>query len=182
VSRWISVTVAASLIATLDGGFVYRWLSLAPSRVVRGEVWRLVTWPLVEQGALALVFTCLAIYKFGGELSIRWGDRRLRRFALQIAIVSGILTCALALLAGRSDLRRLGGWAMTDALLIGWARQFPDAPLMIYGLVSLRGRDLINLTLAVALVFAVFDGPVWMAPELCACFLAWRYPPGLSSR
>ena len=176
VSRWILVTLVASLVGAVDGGWLASWASLAPSRILRGELWRLVTWPLVEQGPLQLVFTCAAIYKFGGELAIRWGDRRLRRFVVEIAIAAGAATTVLAWVIGTSYMRRLGGWAMGDALVIAWARQFPDATLVLYGLLSLRGRELINVTFGVAIVFAVFVGPVWMAPELFACLLAARYP------
>jgi len=182
VSRWILVTLVASLVAAVDGGWLASWASLAPSRIVRGELWRLVTWPLVEQGPLQLVLTCIAIYKFGGELAIRWGDRRLRRFVVEIALAAGVLTTVLAVVVGTSYMRRVGGWAMADALVIAWARQFPDATLVLYGLLSLRGRELINVTIAVAIVFAVFVGPVWMAPELFACLVAARYPSALLRR
>jgi len=90
VSRWIVVTLVASIVAILDGGFVMEWASLAPARVWHGELWRLVTWPLVEPGPISLVITCLSIFKFGGELSVRWGDRRLLRFVGQIVLASGV--------------------------------------------------------------------------------------------
>ena len=182
VARWIVVTLVASLVAAVDGGWLASWLSLAPSRIVRGELWRLVTWPLIEHGVLQLVFTCIAIYKFGGELAIRWGDRRLGRFVLEIVIATGVLASLLALLVGSTHMRRSGGWAMVDVLVIAWARQFPNATLVLYGLLALRGRELINVTIAIAIVYAAFAGPVWMAPELFGCLLAARYPTALLRR
>ncbi|MGE5186144.1 MAG: rhomboid family intramembrane serine protease [Acidobacteriota bacterium] len=178
VMRWIAVTIAASLIAAVDGGFLRGWTALVPSRVWTGEVWRLVTWPLIEGSPLQLVLTCVAIYKFGGELAYRWGDRRLRRFMLQIVIAAGAVTCVLVALTGAYYIVRLGGWAVTDALVIAWARQFPDAPLRLYEVLVLRGRDVVRLTVAVAIVFAIYFGPIYMAPELVACTAAAGYPRG----
>src|SRR5262245_9540682 len=161
VTRWLGITVAASIVAVADGGWLASWMSLAPDRIWRGELWRLVTWPLIELGPVSLVFTCLAIYTFGGDLAVRWGDHRLRRFVGRIVIAGAVATCVLAALTGAGDLRRLGGWACADALVIAWARQFPDRPLRIYyGLLELRGRQLITFTLGSAVVFALYNGPV----------------------
>ena len=44
---------------------------------------------------MALIFTCVAIYHFGGELSYRWGERRLRRFAIELVLAAGVVTCLL---------------------------------------------------------------------------------------
>src|ERR1700733_3537821 len=84
IRQWIYVTAAASIIAALDGGWLVHWASLWPARIWRGEVWRLVTWPFIETGPLGVIVTCIAIYKFGGELAFRWGERRLRRFAIEV--------------------------------------------------------------------------------------------------
>ncbi|MBA3538986.1 MAG: rhomboid family intramembrane serine protease [Deltaproteobacteria bacterium] len=179
---WIVSTLGASIIAALDGGWLASWAALVPSRIWRGEVWRLVTWSLVESGPMALVMTCLAIYKFGGELAVRWGDRRLRRFVVTIVVVAAVVTTVLATVTGNSSLWRCGGWAVTDALVIAWARQFPNSTLVLYGLVALRGRELIRLTVAVAVVFALYVGPITMAPELVACLCAAFYPAAMLRR
>src|SRR5690348_2497474 len=84
VSNWLMVTLAASIFAVFDGGWLAGWTAFAPSRIWSGELWRLVTWFLVERSPLQLIVTCLFIYKFAGELAPRWGDRRLRRFVLEL--------------------------------------------------------------------------------------------------
>ena len=176
VTRWIGVVVAASLIAVLDGGFLRSWTALAPVRVFHGEIWRLATWPLIETSPLSLLFTCAAIYKFGSELSVMWGDRRLWRFVAKIVVAAGVVTCLVAALTGGVHMQRLGGWAVADVLVIAWARQFPERPLVLYGMVALRGQQLVHVTIAAAFVFAVFFGFAAMAPELAACAVTAWYP------
>jgi hypothetical protein len=122
--------------------------------------------------------TCAAIYKFGGELASRWGDRRLRRFMIEIVGGAAVLTTLLALVSDDAwHLYRVGGWATIDVLVIAWARQFPDRTLVLYsGLLALRGRALVRLTLAVAVLYAIYAGPFAVAPELIACAAAAAYP------
>jgi membrane associated rhomboid family serine protease len=175
VTRWIVLTLAASIVAALDGGWLASWGALEPARIWRGELWRLVTWPLIESGPMSLVVTCMVIYKFGGELAVRWGDRRLRRFVATVVVLAAAATCILAAITGQLHVHRLGGWAVADVLVIAWARQFPDATLVLYGVLPLRGRDLVRVTVGIAFVFALFFGFVVMAPELVACAAAAMY-------
>ena len=68
-------------------------------------------------------------------------------------LAAAIATCVIALLAGRRYMPHLGGWAVADALIIAWARQFPERVLAPYGLITLSGRKLIQFTIAVNVLF-----------------------------
>jgi membrane associated rhomboid family serine protease len=177
VTRWLLVTLVASIIAAMDRGFLSYWAALLPAKILRGELWRLVSWVFVERGPTSLILTLVAIYKFGTELAERWGDRRLLRFMLEIVIAASAATCLIAAIAGRTYVARCGGWAATDALVIAWARQFPDRGLTLYyGMLTLRGRDLVMVTVGASLLFAIYFGPIATAPELVACLAAAGYP------
>ena len=183
VSAWITVTLVASIFATVDGGWLAGWLAFAPSRIWHGELWRLATWVLVEGGPLSLILTCASIYKFGGELAHRWGDRRLRRFMVEVIGGAALVTTLLALVSDDAwHLYRIGGWAVRDALAIAWARQYPERPLLIYGLLELRGRTLIAVIIGITSVFALFVGPLVMTPELLVCAAAYWYPSARLAR
>lgn len=177
VSRWIAITLAASIVAAVDGGWLASWAALSPQHILHGQVWRLVTWPLVEPGPMSLVLTCVAIFKFGGELATLWGDRRLRRFVLELVLGVAVVSTVLAAATG-TWLYRLGGWAIADMLVIAWARQFPQRTLVVYGVLHLRGRELIGITVGFAVLCAIYYGPVAVAPELLACLGAATYPRG----
>ena len=183
VSSWITVTVFASIVAAIDGGWLGDWLAFAPSRIWRGEVWRLATWVFVEPGPFGLILTCASIYKFGGDLAPRWGDRRLRRLMLELIGGAAVVTTVLALLSDDTwRIHRLGGWAVRDALVIAWARQYPTSMLELYGLLRLSGRRLIAVTIAITCVFAIYIGPLAMAPELLVCAAAYWYPSARLAR
>jgi hypothetical protein len=124
---------------------------------------------------MALIFTGVAIYHFGGELAVRWGERRLRRFAIELVLAAGVATCLLDA-AFHHGVARCGGWAIADALVIAWARQFPSATLQLYGVLQLQGRSIVRLVVATSIVYALYAGPIAMAPELVACIGAALYP------
>lgn len=104
------------------------------------------------------------------------GDRRLRRFIVEILLAAAAVTCVLAAVTGVGHVSRLGGWAVADVLAIAWARQFPDSALVFYGLLVLRGREIVRIICGAAIVLAIFIGPMHMAPELFACAAAAFYP------
>ncbi len=174
VNRWIYAIVIASLIAALDGGWLAYHAALVPARVFRGELWRLVTWPLVASGPWSLVCGCAAIYKLGGDLAYRWGDRRLQRFVIEVVLAASVATCVVAAVLGGTGMARLGGWVFTDIVVIAWARQFPRAPLQLYGLLTLSGRQLVGLVVASAAAYVLYLG-VGGLPELFACAAAATY-------
>jgi membrane associated rhomboid family serine protease len=176
VTKWLAITIAASLIAAMDGGFLIRWASLIPHRILTGEVWRLVTWPFVEPGPFELILTCMAIYRFGTELSVRWGERCLARYVAEILLIAGVVG-VVASTVTHTPMLHLGGWAVGDVLVISWARQFPNRALSFYGLVTVHGRHLVHLTLAITAVYAIYIGIVRFTPEVTACLLAAFYKP-----
>jgi hypothetical protein len=182
ISAWIWITLVASIAAAVSG-WLAGWVALAPARIWRGEVWRLATWVFVEPGPLALIVTCASIYKFGGELAPRWGERRLRRFLIEILGGAAVATTLLALVSAEVwRTRYLGGWTVGDVLVIAWARQYPDSIVVLYGLLRMNGRSLITVVIAINCVYAIFVGPLAMSPELLACAAAYGYPSAWLAR
>ncbi len=171
------LTLFASLASMLTGDLLAEWMLLSPDRVLRGEVWRLVTWAFIEVSPVGIIVTCVSIFKFGGDLAVRWGDRRLLRFMLEIILGAAAITTLLVLIApGSMHLSRSAGWAIGDALCIAWARQYPTAIIRVYGMLELGGQRLIAITVGTTVLFAIAGGPVVWAPELFACFVAMYYP------
>lgn len=166
----IAVTLAMSLIVAMDaraGGALYHRLALLPEAIWRGQIWRLVTWPFIQGSPLSLIFACVTIYVFGSDLLRAWGQRRFVRYLAGIVLIAGVGTSLLAfLLPAAWDLPQLGGMVVADALVIAWARQFPDQLVRAYFVLIVRGRQLVSVVVAVTIVFAVFYGIAWMLPEL----------------
>jgi hypothetical protein len=183
ISNWLLLTLAASIVVMIGGFWLYELAAFAPSRIWRGEVWRLVTWIFVEPGPWGLVLTCACIYKFGGELQPRWGDRRLRRFMIEIVLLASVTGAVAALFSEFAwNVHRCGGLLVQDVLVIAWARQYPRDTIVMFGFLRIGGRQLVAITLGITIVFAVAVGPFAFAPELVACLAAAFYPESRLAR
>jgi membrane associated rhomboid family serine protease len=176
LTGWLTgLILVASLAARLDD-VVYARLALVPEAVWRGELWRLVTWALVETGPMALIFTCVAMYWLGGSLRWTWGTRQFAGFLAIIVLSAGVGTSLLGLVVPMAwFFPQFGGLAVAAAIVIAWALQYPDERLVVYWVVVTGGKQLAYGTLGVILLFAFFVGLVPMLPELIACTVALLY-------
>lgn len=182
VTMWIAALAVVSVVAWRDGGALAGWLGLVPERVWHGQVWRLVTWIFIAMSPFGLLVTCGVIYRFGGQLAVRWGERRLRRFVLEIAVVAGVATCAIAAVTGTGRGCHYGGLVLVDVLVIAFARQFPLVPVQPYPFLVLNGSRLVAVVVAFNVLLALYLGLSWAMPELAACAAAALYPRGWLAR
>jgi membrane associated rhomboid family serine protease len=66
-------------------------LFLWPDRVLDGQIWRVVTWPLVNQPSLWVVISLVILWYFGSEIERLLGRNRFAIFVLLVAILPGIV-------------------------------------------------------------------------------------------
>lgn len=183
VTLLIVLTVVTSIAAAITPE-LYARLALIPALVWKGEVWRLVTWTLVESSPLALIFAVIAQYWFGGDLATAWGDRRFTRLVALVVLAAGGGTSLVSLASpDAAYYPHLAGWALGDALVIVWALTFPERQIRLYGMITVGGKQLAHGLVAITLLFAVFYGFIAFLPEIIAASIAllvtsrwWRTP------
>ncbi len=175
----IFVTVVASIVGAIGerNGFpLLRLGALIPDRLVHGEVWRLFTWIFFEREPIALVFACLSMYWFGRDLAYRFGPTRFVLMYLGGAALVGAATFAIAQLYSPLGAGAwVGSWPMQEALIILWASYYPTRQIRVYFVVPLGGRQLILLTLAGTVLFAIFYGVASFVPHFVAELIALAF-------
>jgi len=152
--------------------------------VWRGEVWRLVTWGLVELNALGLLFGCLLLYFIGPDLLHRWGTRRFFATYFGGAAVVGALTCLIGrfLWTEVSPFPYMGLWPMQEAMIIAWAALFPGRQILVFFALPVSGRNLMVLTVAITVVWAALYGFPLFLPHFVAELAALVYMDVISVR
>jgi membrane associated rhomboid family serine protease len=187
----IAWLIAASLFFSAGGALfersgvpVYTYTLFRPLLVMEGEVWRLLSWVLLEIRPLALLFACMLIYFVGPDLLYRFGVRRFFLLYFGGGVVVGALTCLIGLLWKDVLVNAypMGLWPMGEAMLITWAALHPDRQLLVMFMLPVSGRNLIAFTIAITVVFALVYGIDAFIPHFVAELCALLYSDVLSFR
>ncbi|MBP6506700.1 MAG: rhomboid family intramembrane serine protease [Opitutaceae bacterium] len=181
----VVVFVASMLLTTVlmafKVGFLWSWLPFTSAGVLRGEVWRLFTYGLVNPPSLWFVVDMFMIVWFGRELEKFFG----RRIFLRFYICLYLLTPLLYTLIGVWRPMQLVGETGAFALFIAFATLYPNAVMLfnllakwvafilvgLYSLMALSGRDLFGLvslwvTVGFAYAFVRYEQGALTLPAL----------------
>lgn len=176
VGGLIALMVLASVLGWLERGFMGA-AALAPVLVQRGEVWRLVTWPFLQDSPFTLLFGGFMLWSFGQQLSYVWSERRLVTRFFGYTVGAGVLTTLLALVWEPASTPHVGIWPVVNALLFAWAMLYPDRQVNIWGVLPLTGKTLGLLVLVGTVLYGIAAGGVagigGFAPHLFAIGIAW---------
>ena len=150
VGGLIVATVVTSLVAAVGGRSglgLHQFLLLDTGAIWRGEVWRLVTWVLVENDPLNLLFGGLVLYWFGRDLVDAWGQRRFLVTYFVVPAVAGVLASVLAIAWPGLDAHRFAGfWVALDALVVAWGLNHPFRQILLFFAVPVSGKALVWIT------------------------------------
>jgi membrane associated rhomboid family serine protease len=155
------------------------WVALDSGTLVRGQWWRLVTWPWILGDPMNLIFGGLAVWFFAPPLIFAVGERRFLADQLITILGAGLVTLLLGWLLGR-DVRVLGLWPLVNGLVLSWALRYPDQQVLIYFVLPVSGRVMGLITVGVNALFLLFalarqglGGVLGLAPALAALGFAW---------
>jgi membrane associated rhomboid family serine protease len=184
----LALTVVTSLVVAFGERHaleLFELSTLAPALVFRGQVWRIVTWVLIEPSPLALLFRGLLLYWLGRDLSAIWGSRRFLSVYFGTVVFAAVVTSLLALVDA-SIMRQVytGSWALDAALTVAWGLAFPDRVIRIYFVIPVRGLVIAWGTVALSVAYAIFSGWERYMPVLAAeaSMLAWVHRGHLQAR
>ncbi len=139
--NWVRAPFAATLWEALVG---------RGDAVVHGQLWRLVTAPLLHSPASPshAIFAVMLLYFFAAPLEVAWGARRTTLFFLGAAVVGNGLESLAGLAPAFATSSWYGSMVLANAATVAWAfanreqvvRLFlvvPVRPLVMVGLLGL---------------------------------------------
>ncbi|MEC7924698.1 MAG: rhomboid family intramembrane serine protease [Actinomycetota bacterium] len=101
-------------------------LLLDPQKVQDGEIWRLLTWPLVNQASFWTIFLFFILYMLGNQLENLMGRRTFLYLLLALTVLPGLVV-TLASISNSSPAFVYGLRFVELGVLIAFAAQFPFA-------------------------------------------------------
>ena len=162
-------SIAGVTAARLGAPQVLENALLSASAMWRGQLWRLVSFALVETSPVSLIFTGFMLYWFAADLARLWGARRLLAAFFGMAAAAGGLTCLVARAWPQlAAMGFSGAGPVMDGLTIAWGFLFPARELRLFFVLRLTGRRLIAVVVGATVLFALFYGFALFVPEFAA--------------
>jgi membrane associated rhomboid family serine protease len=157
---------------------VSSWLDFSAGDVLRGQVWRLVTYPWIDGSPLAILFGCFAFVFFGGNLETQWGTRRyVQRIVLLVAVPATVVTLLGALVPALRPVTFGGVSTLAICFITAFASQLKSARVTLFPLpIQLGGDQLLIFEGAILAISILFSGAILPALLEVVAFgvaLAW---------
>jgi membrane associated rhomboid family serine protease len=167
-------------------GWMQRELQLAaalsPVSIVRGQLWRLVTWPFFQDDPFTLLFGGLMIYWLGQQLAYAWSERRFLLRFFGYAAFASLATTLLAFVWAPASRPHIGVWPVANALIVSWAMLYPDRQVNVWGILPITGKTAALLVVGGTFLYGLASGGVQgiglFAPHLFAILAAWLLSRG----
>ncbi|MFN0026981.1 MAG: DUF6576 domain-containing protein [Acidimicrobiales bacterium] len=147
-------TAALSMVLWAVSPSLVDQLWLDPDRVLNGQLWRIVTWPVAERPDLFAVIGLFFFYMIGRELERLLGRDRFMYFVGLITVVPAVVAVALNIAAaGMSDISLPCFVGL--AIIYPQARSFFNIPLWVIAavFVGIRVLELVGNRYAEGLIF-----------------------------
>ena len=139
---------------------VIGYLTLEPALILRGQVWRLITWLVVPPSSnlISLVFFVLLYYSLGTALERTWGV-----FRYNVYIFSGLLFTVLAVFGlyafyyfaygfemPMSVLGMAGSNYVTLSIFLAFAAIYPEMEVLLYFILPIKMKWMALVYVAIA--------------------------------
>jgi membrane associated rhomboid family serine protease len=147
-------------------GELFLLLAGSTHAILHGEVWRLVTAPLLHDaegaaGVSHIITTLLGLFFFAPRLEEQWGSRRMLQFLAASSIIAYALQMLVDLLLPATLSARLVGqywFGLTPALgaiAIAWALTFKNQVVQLFFVIPVTSRMLIVWIVGLAVLYLV---------------------------
>lgn len=159
----IALYVAGYLMAAFSP-HILGYLTLEPAYILRGQIWRLVTWLLIPPEQLS-IFTIIMLYFYysvGNALERTWGA-----FRYNLYIFSGVIFTTLGafILYGLLKLSyppmviptmgaSFSTYYISMSILLAFTATYPDAPVLLYFFIPIKIKWL-GILYGVMIVFSL---------------------------
>ena len=133
---------------------LFKWLTLEPYFILKGQVWRVISWVLVPPSGslISIIFIVLLYYSLGTALERAWGTFRYNVYLFSGIVFTVIGAFALYFIAG-TGMIGYGGlfstYYINMSIFLAFAVSYPDMELLLYFIIPIKMKWM-------AILYAVF--------------------------
>ena len=144
------------------------WLTLEPALILRGQVWRIISWVLIPPTSqpISLLFLVLLYYSLGTALERTWGT-----FRYNVYIFSGLLFTVLAVFIlyaafyfgfgvelPLSSVGLISTNYITMSIFLAFAAIYPEMEVYLYFILPIKMKWMALVYVAMALYYFITGG------------------------
>ncbi|MGI6012544.1 MAG: hypothetical protein ACOX8H_13820 [Ruminococcus sp.] len=148
LTMYIIITYVVGYLLAYLAPNVLSYLYLEPVFILRGQVWRIVSWLLIPPGSLD-IFTIIMLffyYSIGTTLERTWGAFRYNLYifgGIVLSIIGAFLLYFILRLTGSSGILILEGGAFSTyfismSIFLGFAAEYPNMQVLLYFIIPLK--------------------------------------------
>jgi len=163
------------------------FLAMDPAAVLRGEIWRVVTYVLLPtNGGIWLLVSCVFYYWLGESLERVWGSAKFTMYYVSGVLLT-VVGALLAYLVDGISVPVYGAVYVNTALFLAYALYNPEAMVRIYFFIPIKMKWVAAFELAIYAVQVlrfVFVGMWGMAlmPVIALLNLAVFFAPAVQRK
>ena len=177
LTTYIILTYIVGFVLTRFAPNVLGYFLLEPYFIVRGEVWRIISWVLLPPMAFNIwsIIMLFFYYSIGRQLERAWGD-----FRYNVYIFGGILFIIIAsfvlyfITGGKMPFMMYGGSFSTYyiclSLFFGYAMTCPDQVILLYFIIPIKMKWMALISLAY-IIFDLVQGSALTRTEIIAALV-----------
>lgn len=175
ILHWVSAPV---------GDLLQAHMALRPIAVVRGEIWQLVTYSLIQPGILSIVFSMLTLWFTGSLLESARGSRWLSELYWTSVLGGAAIASAVSfthVLGLRPDVPAIGAWSGVFGTLIAIAMLFGEQEFLLWFVLRIKAKYMVAIYILIAIAVLLKEadsfGALLQLSGALAGFLFVRFAP-----
>lgn len=132
--------MAVFLLDMVSNGTFSQIIAFYPSLILKGQIWRLVSFVFVPMGSgIWIIFSVLMYYYLGNALERQWGTARFSMFYFLGVVLNVLLGFVLYFALGRPyALSTANMYYVNMSMFFAFATLYPDMRLLLYGIIPIK--------------------------------------------
>lgn len=141
-----------SFLGNATGFPVFAYLTMNPSLVLHGQIWRLFTWVLIPPSGLD-IFTIIMLffyYSLGTSLERTWGDFRYNVYIFSGMLFTVIGSFLMYFIMGPMSIYMgtISTYYINLSIFLAFAASYPDMQVMLYFIIPVKIKWMAYLDIA----------------------------------
>ena len=142
--------VVVFLLDMVSKGTFSQIIAFYPSLILRGQIWRLITFVFVplNSGLIWFVFSVMLYYSLGNALERQWGTARFSMFYLLGVVLNVITGFVLYFALGGPVMQTANMYYVNMSMFLAFATLYPDMGMLFMGIIPIKIKWLAFLDVA----------------------------------